>query len=388
MRNVHSFQYILTSIVLAAGVAGCSGSEGPQGAPGAEGPRGEAGAPGDQGTQGKQGSPGQPGATGQAGAPGQPGEAGPPGAAGIVDASAAFEAVTSLELPGSAFFPTALSSAADGTLFVGSAGTGEVVKFAPDAVTPTTIVQGDGAIIANLTVDRDNQLVYVCHDAFQPGFQSPVSTLIAYDFDGNVKNTYPLPNQLTSVCEDLCLDTAGNVYVTDASSVGAIYLLAPGSTTLSTWVTDTAHFSSTNDNVPPFAAHGLTYDGSGALYVDNFNTSVLYRIPINAGGTAGTVTPVTVTPAVTNPEALHMIDGTHLYIAEDIWGSANGNIAELTFSDATTATLTQIRNNLQGPTALTVVNGSIWNTVGQVATLLGGGAPNLPFVIDRTFIEQ
>src|SRR5215472_3645384 len=194
---------------VAAGIcwlAGCSGSTGPAGANGAIGAQGPQGNPG---AAGAQGSPGQAGTQGSAGPQGAPGPS----------------FFAELQVPGANFFPMGLSSSKDGTLFVSSAGTGEVLKYAPGSITPKVVVPSSATIPPNVLVDDTTSTLYVCVDAFGgPNFTKPAASLNAYDFDGNPKHMYPLPSQETSLCEDIALDSSHNVYVTDAF-LGAIYIL-------------------------------------------------------------------------------------------------------------------------------------------------------------------
>src|SRR5215831_17800671 len=87
---------------------------------------------------GPQGPEGQPGPAGDPGAKGDPGPKGDPGTNGgspLPDAD-----VAALQLPGATFFPYSIGAAADGTIFVGSPATGEVVKYDKGALTPTVVI--------------------------------------------------------------------------------------------------------------------------------------------------------------------------------------------------------------------------------------------------------
>lgn len=239
-------------------------------------------------------------------------------------------------------------------------------------------------LVANLTVDKGNSTLYACVDVFAPGFMMPKGEVRAYDYDGKLKRSYPLPNQGTSVCEDIAIDAQHNIYVTDAF-LGKVYSAAVGGQL--TELASSDLLKPGNNPVPPFGAHGLTWAGN-ALYVDNFNTSALVRLPLNGDGTAGAITTVTVTPALTNPEALRTLDDTHLLVTEDLWGSPDGKLAILTLDTPTTASTTVLRNDIEGPTSVAVANGSYWVTESQISKLLGGLQPNLPFKVQRIVQQE
>ncbi len=355
------------SLALAAAIVATAGCSGSAGAPGAKGD------PGAQGPVGPKGNSGMPGAQG---APGAPGATGPQGPSGV-------PFINELQVPGATFFPAALSSAKDGTLFVGSAGTGEVIKYAPGAITPVVVVPASGAVVPNLLVDDSTSTVLVCVDAFGgPGFTNPAASVKAYDYTGKLVQTYPLPNQGTSLCEDLAFDTSHNLYVTDAF-LGIIYILPAKGTDLQQWA-ENPLLTPTSTSAPPFGAHGIAYDGKGNLYVDNFNTSGLYRIPVNSDGSAGKLATVTVTPALANPESLRMLDAHTLVVGGGVFGDPDDNVSQIAIGSNDTATSTILMNGLQGASSVALMSdGSLWVTQSQVGAFVFGKQPNLPFLLSH-----
>ena len=275
--------------------------------------------------------------------------------------------------------------------------TGELVKFTPDSIDPVVIVpaaNGPG-LIANVLVDDGTSTLWACGNTFQnpATFEGPSATLIAYDFSGNKQKSYPFPGPQpgSSLCEDIAVDAKHDVYVTDPFT-GSVFVLASGASSLVSFTTNAAlapNSKSAAPNTPPFGAHGITYDGTGNLYVSNFYNSTLSRIPINADGSAGTLVAETVTPFYGNPETLHMLDSTHMLGVLDTW-SKGGDLVKLTLTSPDTWTVAVLKNNLAGPTGAVVSHGSYWVTEGQVSQivdflLFSGPPPNptYPFVIDR-----
>jgi hypothetical protein len=360
--------WVAAGLVVSATLAGCSGSDG------AAGTVGESGATGPKGVEG---------AAGQAGANGQPGKTGPagkPGAPGTTDLS-------ELQVPGPDFFPTGLYASKDGSLFVSSAGTGEVIKYVPGAITPKVIVPASGAVAPDLIVDDSTGTLYVCVDQFgAPGFMDPMASLAAYDLEGKSKQSYPLPNQGSSLCEDIAIDAQHNVYVTDAF-LGAIYVLPAKGTSLEPWASDPS-LAASSSSAPPFGAHGITYDGVGNLYVDNFNTSALYRIPILASGSAGAIAQVTVDPPVVNPESLRMVDSHSIMIGQGAFGVPNDNVSLITLGADDTATATIMMNGLEGASSIALMSdGSLWVTQSQTSAFVFQTQPNLPFLLSHLLAD-
>src|SRR5665647_3861624 len=126
-----------------------------------------------------------------------------------------------LVLPGNAYYPESLTAHADGTLYVGSLGTGQVVAYPDGEEAAQTIVTGHGLTnIAGVAIHDDT--LWLCAVDFT--FQRPTE-LRSFGRDGTPGITAALAaNQF---CNDISFDAAGNVYATDSFS-GAILRLRPG----------------------------------------------------------------------------------------------------------------------------------------------------------------
>ena len=330
--------------------------------------------------------------SGSVGPAGPEGPAGPPGASADAGAPAVTGLVSSLDLPDTAPYPNSITSAPDGTLFVGGL-LGQVVKFVTTSTHGTIVIPQvgpQGTVLANVMVDPATSTLWACGDLFHGTsdnpFADPTATLYAYDLDGNAKGSYDLPDQGSSLCEDIAIASNGAVYVTDPF-VGAIDVLASPQSTMKSWLADARLQANFQNPVPPFGAHGVAAVGSN-LYVGNFSTSSLFRAPIQNDGSAGALVKETVT--ITNPERLVALDATHLLVAEDVW-CGSGDVAKLTQSqnDPDTWTSEVLKNGILGATSVTVANGSYYAVESQVCAIVtqlaGGPAANpvLPFWIDR-----
>ena len=113
--------------------------------------------------------------------------------------------LSQLALPGDTFYPESLNAAADGTLFVGSLGTGAVVKVAPGS---SSVVQflagGNPKGVTGVLPDSASSTLYLC--AVDLSTMVPTSEVRAYDLvSAALKATYPFPN--AAFCNDLALET-------------------------------------------------------------------------------------------------------------------------------------------------------------------------------------
>ena len=279
-------------------------------------------------------------------------------------------APSSLELPGDKYFPESLHAAADGTLYVGSLGTGQVVKFAPGSKTSTTfIAAGDPKGVAGVFVDNAASMLWLC--AADISATPPATEVRGYDLATATKKatfTFSVP----AFCNDFALDATGNLFVAD--SFGKIWQLKKGATSLVVWKSDPLLAPSTATG---FGADGLALDGAGNLFVNTFSDGRLVKIPIAGDGTAGTATQITVTPALKTPDAMRMLDATTLVMVD---GTA-GSLVKVAIS-GTAGTATTIASSLNAPTGVVKVGSTFWVSEGQLSFLFGApGTPKLPFLV-------
>lgn len=336
---------------------------------------------------GGSGDDGPKGDTGPAAAPG-PAGAGPAGAAGAPgrDAPATVTGPERLQLPGPVFFPGSLASLADGTLFVGAYGTGEIVKFAPGSTRADVIVpqaSNPQILVPGMFADAKTSTLWACTVSFgAPGFQAPRGELRSYDLNGKLKKSYLVPHQgEANICEEVTVGPEGRVYITDAFR-GEVYVLEGETGTVEPWATSDLLKPNAGNDAPPFGAHGIAFDGGRNLYVNNYNASRLVRIPINGDGTPGTPKEITVTPALVHEEGLIAVDANTLATVDHAGGPQNGRLLLVKLS-GDTATATTLRNHLHEPTNVTWTKGSYWVNEAQSEHFLAQTQPDLPFMLQR-----
>ncbi|MEO7734704.1 MAG: hypothetical protein ABIY55_27350, partial [Kofleriaceae bacterium] len=197
--------------------------------------------------------------------------------------------------------------------------------------------------------------------------------VVAYRLtDGGEAASYGFPQG--GVCNDLVIGPAHRLYVTD--SAGRIYVRPAGGNALALFSDDTQLVPSVAGG---FGADGIVWDGDATLYVNAFTDSRLLRIAIGADGKAGPVTPLTVSPALQNPDGMRLRDGHTLVVAEGA-----GRITQVNL-DGDAATATVLASGLDSPTSVVLTDGAYWATEGQLGHFLGliDGPPGLPFDVRR-----
>jgi hypothetical protein len=278
---------------------------------------------------------------------------------------------STLDLPGTAYYPENLYAAPDGSLYVPSLGTGEVVRFAPGATTPTTFIAaaGSGADspkgVSGIFIDGSG--LWLC--AVDLATTPPTTEVRQYDLATAAKlATYPFSQP--AFCNDLVRDAASNLFVTD--SFGAVWKLAPGASALAVWSSDPQLAPPTETG---FGADGIAID-EGSLWVTNFSAGQLLQIPIAADGTAQTPIALTVTPRPSTPDGLRSLGGGSFVFAD----GATGTLTEVAVH-GTTADATMLASGLNGPTSVAKIGATYWVSEGQIGHLTGAltGAPSTPF---------
>jgi hypothetical protein len=299
----------------------------------------------------------------------------PPDAAPAADATPAADAVpdaappTALTLPGDAFYPESLSASADGTLFVGSLATGQVAAYDVGATAPRIVVGAASGVTGVAGVLVHGTELFLC--SVDTTFQR-ATEIRSFALDGTPHGTFSLG--ANRFCNDMAFDAIGNLYVTDSFS-GTVLRLAPAGAALEPWLSDPA--------LAPAQAGAFGLDGvvavDGALYLTKLDTGGIYRVAIAADGSAGAITPITVTPTLTTPDGLRAIDAHTLLVVENA-----GTLARLAITGET-ATATALATGLDQPTGVIVTRGAAWVSQGQLGRLFAQPPqpPHLPFTVVR-----
>jgi sugar lactone lactonase YvrE len=130
----------------------------------------------------------------------------------------------------------------------------------------------------------------------------------------------------------------GTVYATESFN-NRIHRLRPGATALDVWITD-----------PQLAAvDGVALLADGAVYVNTFFSGRLFRIPVNADGSAGTIVPIETSVPLSRPDGLRTVGPQTLIQAE-----GQGRLTELTIK-ANRAEVRVLQEGLTAATGVTVV---------------------------------
>ncbi|WP_224248474.1 SMP-30/gluconolactonase/LRE family protein [Hyalangium gracile] len=281
-----------------------------------------------------------------------------------------------LYMPIPDFFPEGIAHAADGTFYVGSYSTGRVLRQRPGRffMEPFLPASTSGRGVVGMKVHDASGTLWLCEVDLA---QASPSALRAYDArTGAPRGSWPFPPG--GGCNDLTLDPRGNVYATDAY-LGAIRRLRRGAPQLETWATDPSFMA------PPGypGLNGIAWD-SGSIAVVKYDSGDLFRIPIQADGSAGTHTRITTDAPIGYPDGiLVQSPGVLLVLDND-----NGRFLRVELS-GDTGHVSLLASGFDNPTTLALHDGDAFIVESQFDHYFGidPSPPDLPFRVKRVWLR-
>ena len=281
-----------------------------------------------------------------------------------------------LPLPGDHFHPEGLAIDSSGTLYVGSVGTGEVLKFEASSQTPTRVIApGTGGLMAavGVAVDEPANKLWVC--AADITFSHP-NALMSFDLaTGAADDNISLPGG-AGICNDLVRDPAGNLYITD-SILGRILRLPTHGDALEVWSADPAFAGGPME----FTVNGADYDAAThTMYVVKSSSGQVLRVPVASDGSAQSASVVALDRPLMAPDGLRVVDSSTLVVVE----TQTGSLTRVSLGGSVAST-TVLATGFEAPTGVAVDAEHAWVAEGQVLRLIGQdpSPAKLPFLLRR-----
>jgi sugar lactone lactonase YvrE len=302
--------------------------------------------------------------------------------------TAAVAGPSSIALPGDRAFPESITSARDGSLFVGRLGEGGIVRADPRTGAAAVFVAPGAAGSRSITgvfADDASGTLWACsNDLSALGGPSSSgdsrSALMGFDLrTGAAKRSVPLPEP-HPFCNDIAVDAGGAVYVTDSANPTVLRLPARAS--------GFEVFATNPQFAPPrpnsAGLDGIAFGGDGALYVTTYAAGGFFRVAVEKGR-AGRVIKLQ-GRALGLPDGLRPLGRNSFLLVE---GAGTLDRVDI---DGDTFRAEPLRAEFRTPTSVTRVRSVAWVSEGQMPLFFDparkGESPALPFRIYAVLLNK
>jgi hypothetical protein len=262
-------------------------------------------------------------------------------------------------MDGTNLYPESMSSAADGSVYIGSM-KGIVFRARPGSAKAVPWIKPSARngilTLLGVLVDEPDRTLWLCSS---PGaLRSPpvtgTASLMAFDLKtGRQRGNYPFPAP-ASVCNDISVAPNGDIYASDTPN-GRILRLAKGTKALTVFAEDGRLKG----------IDGLVFGGNGVLYVNNVSRNQLLIVDIHPDGTAGPITPMVLSQPVAGPDGFRFIGGNRFLLAE-----GNAGRVDLVTISGIRADIHVLHEGLQSPPAVTLVGNTVYALEGKILYLI------------------
>jgi len=242
--------------------------------------------------------------------------------------------------------PESMAVGPDGTLYIGSQKDARIYRArAGQATAEQFIDMRPSAFVLGVLADGASNTLWAC-EMVSMNRGSPLlkgkGILRGFDLkSGAPKVNIPLPEE-TNICNDFVVGPDKALYVADTSNA-KVLRLRPGATS----------FEVVSHNSALYGADGLAFL-NGELYINTVWAGGLYRIPQATSAKAGTPVQIHTPRVLKGPDGMRVLNGK-MYLAE----AGNGTVSEVAIK-GDVATLTTIKDGMEGPCALEPHGKTLW----------------------------
>jgi sugar lactone lactonase YvrE len=294
----------------------------------------------------------------------------------IAQNSSLAEVESPIELPADFQYPNGIAHASDGTIYVGSITSGQILRITPDGKTETFFPGNDEIFAATaLRLDESRDILWGSSPDFLGTRNSsgemvrrPPRVFAIDTRSGEVQRVISMPEGGFS--NDIALDPEGGIYITD-STLARIHYLAPETTQLQTWAADER-----------FRADRIGLGG-----IARRSDGELFKVTPQPQGQP-TVEAIPLERQLENPDGMQFaLDGS-LILTEGSVESGNGRLLRINVSEPGTEPkrIETLATDLKSPVNLTLVGRKVWVTESQIRhRLIPEQAAAVP---DRFFVRR
>jgi hypothetical protein len=241
--------------------------------------------------------------------------------------------------------PESITIAPNGDLILGSASSPKIyrAKKGSDKAAVFVDVSADGGgSFLGVLADAPTNTLWACQIYTTPPGGSARSALRAFDLKtGAAKFRWDLPGE-KNLCNDFVVGPDKALYISDTLA-GKIWRLKPGAAAPEVFSEDRSLYG----------IDGITFIGD-TLYENNVIFNKLYRVPMDAAGTAGKPVDIWMDKPVKGPDGMRAANGK-LFLTEN----GAGKVDAVTVS-GDTAAITVLQEGLATPTAIEPAGDTLW----------------------------
>ena len=258
------------------------------------------------------------------------------------------------------FFPEGIAISKNGDIFVGSLKENKIVRFKNNEKKSEIFVPSNSNSlnsVIGIIADNRNKILWACSS--NPGVSNypsdKVVSLKAFDINtGDFIQSYEFPNG--GFCNDITLDSNGNVYATDSFNP-RILRLNKSQSRLETW------YENDDFKGEGFNLNGITFIDN-KIYTVEMNSGELFEIEVADNGKPINYVKIDLPRPLNAPDGIKAIDKNNLLVVEN-----KGSLTNISLSDP--IILNVIKDNLDTPTTVAIKGKTAWVLQAQFGHLFG-----------------
>ncbi|MEL7313435.1 MAG: gluconolaconase [Cyanobacteria bacterium J06559_3] len=272
------------------------------------------------------------------------------------------------ELPSGFAYPNGITTGPDGTLYVGSVTSGDVLRITPDGAIATAFTETDEVFAGtSIRFDPLTNLLWIASPDFLGQevngeiVRRPHRVAAIDRSSSAVVWSATMPDE--GFANDIALNGEGGVFITDSVRDRILYLSEPGAP----FEIVAADPLMTPGDLGPA---GIAVAPNGDLIIGLYSDGALLRVSLGTDETPAQVTPINLPRPLENPDGLVFTPDGRLLVLEGAAESGDGKLLAVDLSSPEPHTVDVLLDGIDSPLNLTLTDDSVAITEGQIRHLI------------------